>query len=110
MADIDIETTISDVKLFIEKLKSDLPEVFSSETPEEEKPQGADSSCDQAWGLVCPALLFTQLSTGTCPQSNTGPRLPLAYKGNLKCQAGQLRPLRTWAWLTLQPPSDPIQQ
>jgi len=30
MPDIDIETTISDVKLFIEKLKSDLPEVFTS--------------------------------------------------------------------------------
>lgn len=30
MADIDIETTISDVKLFLEKLKSDLPEVFSA--------------------------------------------------------------------------------
>lgn len=52
MADIDIETTISDVKLFIEKLKSDLPEVFSSETPEEEKPQGADSSCAPAAGKV----------------------------------------------------------
>ena len=28
MADIDIETTISDVKLFLEKLKGELPEVF----------------------------------------------------------------------------------
>ena len=28
MPEIDIETTISDVKLFIEKLKADLPEVF----------------------------------------------------------------------------------
>jgi len=30
MAEIDIETTISDVKIFIEKLKSDLPEVFTA--------------------------------------------------------------------------------
>lgn len=41
MADIDIETTISDIKLFIEKLKTDLPEVFSKEkeenSPEEEQ-------------------------------------------------------------------------
>ena len=35
MADIDIETVVSDIKLFIEKLKSDLPEVFSKETEEE---------------------------------------------------------------------------
>ncbi|MDR0953384.1 MAG: M48 family metallopeptidase [Elusimicrobiota bacterium] len=30
MAEFDIETTISDIKLFIEKLKSDLPEVFTT--------------------------------------------------------------------------------
>ena len=33
MADIDIETTISDVKLFLEKLKGELPEVFNKPTP-----------------------------------------------------------------------------
>ena len=33
MADIDIETTISDVKLFLEKLKGELPEVFTKPTP-----------------------------------------------------------------------------
>ena len=36
MADIDIETTISDVKLFLEKLKSELPEVFTKPTAETE--------------------------------------------------------------------------
>ena len=36
MADIDIETTISDVKLFLEKLKGELPEVFTKPTPETE--------------------------------------------------------------------------
>lgn len=43
MADIDIETTISDIKLFIEKLKTDLPEVFSKDTQEESpsQPQAA---------------------------------------------------------------------
>ena len=41
MADIDIETVVSDIKLFIEKLKTDLPEVFSKDkeenSPEEEQ-------------------------------------------------------------------------
>lgn len=41
MPDIDIETTISDVKLFIEKLKSDLPEVF---TPREAAASSAEQS------------------------------------------------------------------
>ena len=41
MPDIDIETTISDVKLFIEKLKSDLPEVFASR-------EAAASSAEQS--------------------------------------------------------------
>ena len=36
MADIDIETTISDVKLFLEKLKSELPEVFTKPVRETE--------------------------------------------------------------------------
>ena len=36
MADIDIETTISDVKLFLEKLKGELPEVFTKPSPETE--------------------------------------------------------------------------
>ena len=35
MAEINIETTISDIKLFIEKLKSDLPEVFQTNGPQD---------------------------------------------------------------------------
>ena len=43
MADIDIETTISDVKLFLEKLKSELPEVFTKPVAEtENKEQGTE--------------------------------------------------------------------
>lgn len=38
MAEIDIETTISDVKLFIEKLKSDLPEIFIKSGAETDAP------------------------------------------------------------------------
>lgn len=47
MADIDIETTISDIKLFIEKLKSDLPEVFANKeenSPSQEQASNTDLS------------------------------------------------------------------
>ena len=47
MADIDIETTISDIKLFIEKLKSDLPEVFANKeenSPSQEQENAPDLS------------------------------------------------------------------
>lgn len=57
MADIDIETTISDVKLFLEKLRLDLPEVFSS--PVQEEKQEKDTSFAPAAGkvLYCGKLL-----------------------------------------------------
>ena len=57
MADIDIETTISDVKLFLEKLRLDLPEVFSS--PAQEGQQEKDTSLALAAGkvLYCGKLL-----------------------------------------------------
>lgn len=45
MADIDIETTISDIKLFIEKLKSDLPEVFANKE-EDSSSQEQESAPD----------------------------------------------------------------
>lgn len=37
MAEYDIESTISDVKLFLEKLKSDLPEVFTPKPTEQKQ-------------------------------------------------------------------------
>lgn len=43
MADIDIETIVSDIKLFIEKLKTDLPEVFSKENEEKSSQEGLSS-------------------------------------------------------------------
>lgn len=57
MADIDIETTISDVKLFLEKLRLDLPEVFSS--PAQEEKQQKENSLTPAAGkvLYCGKLL-----------------------------------------------------
>lgn len=55
MADFDIETTISDVKLFIEKLKSDLPEVFKDDprTPETE-----GRTADETVAPVCGKVLY----------------------------------------------------
>lgn len=50
MADIDIETTISDIKLFIEKLKSDLPEVFANK--EENSPSQEQESAPDLSGKV----------------------------------------------------------
>ncbi len=57
MADIDIETTISDVKLFLEKLKTDLPEVFS--VPKNEPEEKQQSSLETVSGkvLYCGKLL-----------------------------------------------------
>ena len=47
MADIDIETTISDVKLFLEKLKSELPEVFTKPATEAENKETAETEQTQ---------------------------------------------------------------
>ena len=55
MADFDIETTISDVKLFIEKLKSDLPEVFKNDTP---APEAEGRAADETVAPVCGKVLY----------------------------------------------------
>ena len=47
MADIDIETTISDVKLFLEKLKSELPEVFTKPATETDNKETAETEQTQ---------------------------------------------------------------
>lgn len=67
MADIDIETVVSDIKLFIEKLKSDLPEVFSKEqegTSQEQQDQSQDTCGKVLYEgqlLPCKIILDTQL-------------------------------------------------
>lgn len=52
MADIDIETTISDVKLFLEKLKSELPEVFTKTVQETENKDTAPEQEQDSAGKV----------------------------------------------------------
>lgn len=67
MADIDIETVVSDIKLFIEKLKSDLPEVFSKDKEEsalsQQEPRHASSGKVLYEGqlLPCEVVLDTEL-------------------------------------------------
>lgn len=63
MDNIDIETTISDVKLFLEKLKSELPEVFTktaaeTENKEEQKATEQDTAGKVLYlGNLCDAEL-----------------------------------------------------
>ena len=52
MADIDIETTISDVKLFLEKLKSELPEVFTKPAAETENSENNIEQKQETAGKV----------------------------------------------------------
>ena len=52
MADIDIETTISDVKLFLEKLKSELPEVFTKPAAETENSENNTEQKQETAGKV----------------------------------------------------------
>lgn len=57
MADIDIETTISDVKLFLEKLRSELPEVFSAPAQEEQQTKDLSAAPSSGKVLYCGKLL-----------------------------------------------------
>ncbi len=52
MADIDIDTTISDVKLFLEKLKSELPEVFTKPVAETESNEAQTEPKQETAGKV----------------------------------------------------------
>lgn len=57
MADIDIETTISDVKLFLEKLRLDLPEIFSAPAQEEKQQKDMPAAPVSGKVLYCGKLL-----------------------------------------------------
>ena len=52
MDNIDIETTISDVKLFLEKLKSELPEVFTKTAAETENKEEQNATEQDTAGKV----------------------------------------------------------
>ncbi len=65
MPDIDIETTISDVKLFIEKLKSDLPEVFATQEA------AASAAMQSGKVLYMGDLLETKIVLNPSSEKNT---------------------------------------
>jgi predicted metal-dependent hydrolase len=114
MAEIDIETTISDVKLFIEKLKSDLPEVFTA--PVAAQGGAAETAQPAAAGktLYMGDLLETEVILNPDAQKphaalennrliitikNETDDAPALAEGWLRAQANEIMPpkIREWA-------------
>lgn len=107
MPDIDIETTISDVKLFIEKLKSDLPEVFASR-------EAAACAAEQSGKVLYMGdLLETKIVLNPSAQkssvnledgvlvltvNNAGENLSALAEGWLHDQAKQFLPVKVKEW------------
>lgn len=107
MPEIDIETTISDVKLFIEKLKSDLPEVFASqEAAASQAPQSGKvlyiGNLLEAKIVVDPSAQksFAALQDGilTLTVNNAGENLSALAEGWLHEQAKQILPAKVKEW------------
>lgn len=113
MADIDIETTISDIKLFIEKLKTDLPEVFSKDKEEDPSLQQEEvkSPCGkllyEGQLLPCKIILNTELKepsfaleggTLTITINNPQEDLPVLVEEWSRKQAQEILPKRVAAW------------
>ena len=115
MADIDIETTISDIKLFIEKLKSDLPEVFSKDnqednTPKEEAAVKEDSDGKvlfQGQLLPCKIVLDESIKepqfslqdgTLTITINNPAEDLPALAESWTRAQASEILPQKVASW------------
>ncbi|MBQ4493467.1 MAG: M48 family metallopeptidase [Elusimicrobiaceae bacterium] len=113
MADIDTETLISDIKLFIEKLKSDLPEVFSKEKEEvssqEEQALQTQSGKVLYEGklLPCRVVLDTQAKepsfllqeeTLTIIINNPEQDLPTLVEEWSRAQAQQILPQKVAVW------------
>jgi predicted metal-dependent hydrolase len=72
---IDIETTISDVNIFLEKLREDLPEVFKSLASKE-----AESAPQNGKVLYLGGLLDAEISLDACAAANSA----RAKEGKLK--------------------------
>lgn len=113
MADIDIETTISDIKLFIEKLKSDLPEVFANK--EENSPSQEQESAPDLSGKVlyegqlvpCQVVLDESIKETsfslqdgvlTITINNTKEDLPALAEVWTRKQAQDILPQKVSAW------------
>ena len=113
MADIDIETTISDIKLFIEKLKTDLPEVFSKDK-EQETSAGEQTLQTQSGKvlyegrlLACNVILDETLKEPafvlnddilTITINNTEQDLPALAEVWTRTQAQQILPQKVASW------------
>ena len=114
MADIDIETVVSDIKLFIEKLKTDLPEVFSKEN-EENSPKEEQVTQESPSGKVlyegqllpCEVVLdetlkepVLSLNEGvlTIKINNPSQDLPSLVEEWSRAQAQQILPQKVAAW------------
>ena len=114
MADIDIETVVSDIKLFIEKLKTDLPEVFSKEkeenSPEEEqlaKETPSGKVLYEGQLLPCEVILEETLKEPTFSLeegvltikiNNSSQDLPALVEEWSRAQAQQILPQKVSAW------------
>lgn len=113
MADIDIESTISDIKLFIEKLKTDLPEVFSKDTEENSSEQ--QESLQPSSGKVlyegqllpCKVILNAELKepsfsleegTLTITINDKNADLPALAEEWSRKQAQEILPQKVAAW------------
>ena len=113
MADIDIETTISDIKLFIEKLKSDLPEVFANKeenSPSQEQENAPDLSGKVLYeGQLVPCQVVLDESAKeisfslqdgvlTITINNTKEDLPALAEVWTRTQAQNILPQKVSAW------------
>ncbi|MBR4508079.1 MAG: M48 family metallopeptidase [Elusimicrobiaceae bacterium] len=114
MADIDIETVVSDIKLFIEKLKTDLPEVFSKDkeenSPEEEqlaKETPSGKVLYEGQLLPCEVILEETLKEPTFSLeegvltikiNNSSQDLPALVEEWSRAQAQQILPQKVSAW------------
>ena len=114
MADIDIETTISDIKLFIEKLKTDLPEVFSKDkegktpSPAQEQEQiPGGKILYQGQLLPCKVILDTQIQKPvfslqegllTITINNPSEDLPSLAEAWSRAQAQEFLPQKIASW------------
>jgi len=114
MADIDIESTISDIKLFIEKLKSDLPEVFSKDTEDPELPKEQETQKTPSGKVLyegrllpCKIVLDTQIKEPgfvlqddilTITINNPSEDLPALAEVWARKQAQEILPQKVAAW------------
>ena len=107
MAEIDIETTISDIKIFIEKLKSDLPEVFTSSGKEEQSAPESGKVLYQGNLLDAEVILNKDIERNSAAVEDG--RLLVYIKSEqedvssvvdewLRNQAKEILPLRIKAW------------